>query len=234
MRRRSFLWTMLLPLPVALLVGCWSAGNEYFARFDPERSGARPGCGLLMEVRPYQAYSEYHSGPAVLISLLSCYGVSGIRPDAATEERLAAELGTRGDEAREAGGYAGTSPEEMKSLLEKYGLQVQLDYEDRHDGSALTQLRTNLRNRIPTPVKWVDRGGQWALAVGYDDRGTPETGDDVLILIDPVDRGDDCRDGYTVVNAERFYAMWFDVSGPIIRWRPMLTVTPPGRAWSVL
>ena len=36
------------------------------------------------------------------MSLLDYYRVSDIRPDAATEERLAAELGTRGDEARQA------------------------------------------------------------------------------------------------------------------------------------
>ncbi len=234
MNGRFFSWALLLPVLAAGLGGCGTTGNVYFTRFDPKLAGERPGCELLTEVRPYQACSEYHSGPAVVLTLLDYYRVPGIRPDAATEERLATELGTRGDEARQAGGYAGTSPEEMKTLLEKYGFQVELDFENRHDGSALAQLRANLRNRIPTPVKWVDRGGQWALAVGYDDRGTRDTGDDVLILINPVDRGDDYRDGYTVVNAERFYAMWFDVSGPTIHWRPMLTATPRERAWSVL
>lgn len=60
---------------------------------------------------------------------------------------------------------------------------------------------------------------------GYDDRQNDDSWEDVLILADPYDRYDDVRDGYTFVNANRFYWMWFDTHYfDRETWRAMIAV----------
>lgn len=69
--------------------------------------------------------------------------------------------------------------------------------------------------------------GHWAVAVGYDYRNVSDPWDDILILADPYDRYDDYQDGYSFVNANRFYWMWFDyLYFDNITWRTMITATP--------
>jgi hypothetical protein len=103
----------------------------------------------------------------------------------------------------------GTKPHEMVAWLEKNGFDVQLEFEDKGDGTALQRLRDNIRQGIPTLVEWIDLSGHWAIAVGYDYRNASDPWD-VLILADPYDKYDDYGDGYSYVNANRFYWMWFD------------------------
>jgi hypothetical protein len=158
----------------------------------------------------------------VLLTIARYYGLSGIAEDAATELRIAAEAGTRDLSAAR----PGTRPEELVAWLETHGFTAELTFEDRGDGSALEALRANLRRGVPTLVEWIDMGGTWAIAAGYDDRGNADPWDDVLILADPYDRYDDHRDGYTVVNANRFYWMWFDaLYFDKLTWRTMIAVT---------
>jgi len=48
-----------------------------------------------------------------------------------------------------------------------------------------------------------------------------------LTLADPYDRYDDYCDGYSFVNANRFYWMWFDaLYFDKITWRTTITATP--------
>lgn len=63
---------------------------------------------------------------------------------------------------------------------------------------------------MPTIVEWIDWGGHWVIAVGYDTRGTPTPDDDILTFADPSDCTDGNVDGLTYFNAERFDSMWFD------------------------
>lgn len=56
---------------------------------------------------------------------------------------------------------------------------------------------------------------------------SPNSEDDILIFADPYDHYDDYVDGYTFLNAERFYWMWFDARyfGKET-WGATITVTP--------
>jgi hypothetical protein len=77
-----------------------------------------------------------------------------------------------------------------------------------------------------SPCRFTRTSGEhWVIAVGYDDRGTPETADDVILFADSADVCDDYQDGYTFANADKFYWCWFDVwyYGKL-KWRPMITV----------
>jgi hypothetical protein len=68
--------------------------------------------------------------------------------------------------------------------------------------------------------------------VGYDYRKESDSWDDALILADPYDKYDDYGDGYSYVNADRFYWIWFDaLYFDDLTWRTMITATPKEPLW---
>ncbi len=139
--------------------------------------------------------------------------------NAATELRLAAEIGSSET--------TGTRPEQVVSWLEHNGFRATLEYEETRDYTALYKTARQYPRGYSHPVERIDLGGHWVVAVGYDDRGTPRSLTDILILADSYDRYDDQPDGYTIVNAERFYWMWCDAflfGKPA--WRTMITAVP--------
>ena len=73
-----------------------------------------------------------------------------------------------------------------------------------------------IENNIPVMIGWDEWGGHWQAIVGYDDMGTPQTQDDVIILADPYDTTDHESDGYVVESFERLVYGWgsaFEKSG---------------------
>lgn len=211
------------------LTACSSGGTStngrpvaWFPEVDAAALVLTPGVDFIPGLRGYQQTTDYTAGPAALLSVARFFSVEGITDDAETEMRIAAEAGT-GDLSDP---NPGTQPDEMVAWLESNGLRAELSFEENGDGSALETLRDNIWRGVPTLVEWIDIGGTWAVAVGYDDRDNDDPWDDVLILADPYDRYDDYQDGYTVVNANRFYWMWFDAlySDDIV-WRTMISVT---------
>ncbi len=200
----------------------------WFPGFDPATFAAQPGVNFIPSLKGYPQTNDYTCGPAALLAIAQFYKLPGITADAATEMRIAREAGTRYEpSALKPGEKMGTTPSEMVAWLEKNGLTAQLEFEDKGDASALFKLRDNIRRGVPTLVEWIDLAGHWAIAVGYDDRNNTDPWDDVLILADPYDRYDDYADGYTYVNANRFYWMWFDaLYFDKVTWRTMIMVTP--------
>ncbi|HWQ18633.1 MAG TPA: peptidase C39 family protein [Methanotrichaceae archaeon] len=197
----------------------------WFPKIDLSILEASPNADFIPGLKGYQQSTDYTCGPAALLSLAKFYNLPGIDENVSTEMRIARELGTRDFNSSK----PGTNPQEMASWLQKNGFDVRLDFEDRGDGSALQHLRANIRRGIPTLVEWIDLSGHWAIAVGYDYRNVSDPWDDVLILADPYDRYDDHMDGYSFVNANRFYWMWFDaLYFDNITWRTMITATPEG------
>ena len=237
LRQLAFLptWINCLGLAALLLaVGCGhtpsspkAAGIGWFPGTDVARLAARPGVDFIPSLRGFQQTTDYTCGPAALLSVARFYHLPGIAEDAATELRIAREAGTRFPEWLPPGGKLGTKPQEMVIWLEKNGFEAKMEWEAKpaEDGAALRRLRENIRQGVPTLVAWIDLGGHWAVAVGYDDRQNDDPWDDVLILADPYDHYDDVRDGYTFVNANRFYWMWFDAHYfDQETWRAMITV----------
>ena len=200
-----------------------SAGITWFPVINITILASSPNVDFLPGLKCYQQTTDYTCGPSALISLAKFYGMPGIEENTATEIRIAKELGTRDLSSSK----PGTTPQEMVVWLQKNGFDTKLQFEDQGDGSALQQLRDNLRQGMPTLVEWIDLGGHWAVAVGYDYRNVSDPWDDILILADPYDRYDDYQDGYSFVNANRFYWMWFDyLYFENITWRTMITATP--------
>ena len=58
---------------------------------------------------------------------------------------------------------------------------------------------TNPKNNCVVIMESVEWGGHWMTLIGYDDMGTTETADDVLIFADPFDTTDHNQDGYYIV-----------------------------------
>lgn len=199
----------------------------WFPEFNPSNMMHRKGVYFIPGLKGYQQTTDYTCGPAALLSLAAWHGVEGMPLDRATELRIAREIGTRSFDVRRHGGKPGTKPDEMGKWLERHGFEVRIEYENKGDGLGLEHLKRNLRRGIPTLVAWADLTGHWAIAVGYDTRGNDDPWDDVLILADSYDRYDDHRDGYSFVNANRFYWLWFDAFYfDQITWRTMITAVP--------
>jgi hypothetical protein len=195
----------------------------WFPRIDTAKLLASENVDFIPNLKAYQQTTDYTCGPAALLSLAKFYGMPDIEENAKTEMKISQEAGTRDFNSSR----PGTKPQEMVAWLEKNGFSVQLEFEDKGDSTALERLRDNIHNGIPTLVEWIDLSGHWAIAVGYDYRNATDPWDDVLILADPYDRYDDYCDGYSFVNANRFYWMWFDaLYFDNTTWRTMITATP--------
>lgn len=61
---------------------------------------------------------------------------------------------------------------------------------------------------IPMMIGWDEWGGHWQTIIGYDDMGTEETQDDVLVLADSYDTTDHEQDGYVLESFERLVYGW--------------------------
>ncbi len=195
----------------------------WFPKIDTATLSASENVDFIPNLKAYQQTTDYTCGPAALLSLAKFYGMPDIEEDAKTEMKISQEAGTRDFNSSR----PGTKPQEMVAWLEKNGFSVQLEFEDKGDSTALERLRDNIHNGIPTLVEWIDLSGHWAIAVGYDYRNASDPWDDVLILADPFDKYDDYCDGYSFVNANRFYWMWFDaLYFDNTTWRTMITATP--------
>ncbi len=195
----------------------------WFPKVDSDILNSSQNVDFIPDLKAYQQTTDYTCGPAALLSLAKFYGLPGIEENAETEMRIAREAGTRDLNSSK----PGTKPDEMAAWLEKNGFDAKVEFEDKGDASALERLQENIRNGTPTLVEWIDLSGHWAIAVGYDYRNVTDPWDDVLILADPYDRYDDYQDGYTFVNANRFYWMWFDaLYFDSLTWRTMITVHP--------
>jgi hypothetical protein len=200
-----------------------AANITWFPKIDSTILASSPTVDFIPGLKGYQQTTDYTCGPACLLTLAKFYGLPGIEMNAETEMKIARETGTRDMNSSK----PGTKPEEIAAWLQNNGFEVLLEYEDKGDGSALERLKDNARSKIPTLVEWIDLGGHWSIVVGYDNRNLSDPWDDVLILADPFDRYDDYLDGYTFVNANRFYWMWFDaLYFDKLTWRTMITVRP--------
>ena len=85
-------------------------------------------------------------------------------------------------------------------------------------GEAARFFRQQLEAERPVMVCWNFWGGHWTVCIGYDDRGTTDTYDDIT---------DGRTDGYTQVSLVAFFYDWFCTMTPK-PWQlqPYIVVTP--------
>lgn len=204
----------------------------WFPPVDPPRLRHTPGVAFIDGLPAYQQTMEHTCGVAALMTLGAYYRVEGITLTPECELRIAREIGAREIKKSDDPAYRpGIKPDEMAAWLRARGFTVSVEYEDKEDASGLRRLQDNVTKGVPTIVEWSDLMGHWVIVVGYDTRNNDDPWDDVLILSDSYDRYDDYRDGYTFVNANKFYWLWYDIfCSDKLTWRTMITATPKGRA----
>ncbi|MDR3336033.1 MAG: hypothetical protein LBT16_02405 [Treponema sp.] len=87
-------------------------------------------------------------------------------------------------------------------------------------------IPASLKAGIPVIIGWDEWGGHWQVIIGYDDLGTPQTQDDVLILAEPYDTTDHLQDGYLVESFERLRNGWGAAFDP--RQERVFLIAAPG------
>lgn len=181
-------------------------GSVYFDTGIDFYEAASTDSRIILKHYPtYQQTTEYTCGPAAALTVLYYYGVEKYN-----EASLAVGMKTQGYPI-------GTNPKDMLAFFDGIGWKTQSSlthprFEEYAD--FMKFVRENLSAGIPIMVENVEWGGHWRVIIGYDTMSTENTLDDVLIFADPYDTSDHKQDGYTVGNAERFYAMWFTHDTP--------------------
>ena len=191
--------------------GAWAAPAEinhddspYFTKLDVYQLESINGRRVVMPHYPsYQQTTEYTCGPAAALTLLYWHGNKDY-----DELSLAREMKTRP--------YPyGTNVKDMVSFFGKIGWTMEsslkADKFSRYDDFK-DFVWYHLEKGRPILVENVEWGGHWRVIIGYDSLGTESPLDDMLILADPYDTCDHNQDGYTTMNAMKFFSMWFDHS----------------------
>ena len=91
-----------------------------------------------------------------------------------------------------------------------------------------TMIREFLEAGIPVMIGWNSFGGHWQVIIGYDDMGSDDTKDHVLILADPYDTTDHRNDGYNIQSLERFVYDWSAGFDPDFRHGIFVAAVPVG------
>ena len=187
-----------------------ASASAYFKSYD--FSVARPTATLhiLPGFKTFQQTTDY-SCAAVCVQMLESYAGRVVH----SEEELIKLI--------DINPHKGVSTDQLAKFLAKQGWQVEKSSSKKPLNSYedfVEFVEQNIVNKLPIFVESSLWGGHWRLIIGFDKRGNDVTGDDVLILADPMDIADDVRDGYTIVNAGQFYYSWFDGNfGPMRRLR---------------
>lgn len=168
---------------------------------------------LLPAFKTIQQSSEWSCGPAAALMVLRWYD----RQKDWTEQKLA-DLRHPLKDVDVPGfpdGYPGTTLEQMKDIFQKVGgfdLVTTEDYAKAGKTFGPEDIKATLKAGKPILAGWIDWGGHWQVIIGYDDMGTADTQDDVLIVADPYDTTDHNQDGYGIYPAARFFST-FDMYG---------------------
>lgn len=135
------------------------------------------------------------------ISVLEWYGVRG--------DLNSRDLSSLRGENR-AGKVGGTSLNELQTVFDNLGeLGITEKWETKgynDDPSLLAKsewVQGELAKGHPIIVIWNSYGAHGQVIIGYDNMGTQETNDDVLIMMDPYDTTDHNNDGYIIQSYER-------------------------------
>ncbi len=175
---------------------------------------------LLKGFKTSQQASEWTCGPASARMVLNWFGEMGSRSEfalahlrendkeGATTLDGMAQIFEGLSAAGQSWGLLTTDDMDEDGSIGQYNL-----YEGASYGGLIPYC---LKNGIPIMIGWNEWGGHWQVIIGYDDMGTEETQDDVLILADPYDTTDHVQDGYVVESFERLVYGWgaaFDERG---------------------
>lgn len=190
--------------------------SPYFMHPDFYNMKSTDTLTILPNFKTYQQTTEYHCGPAATLMLLNHYGITDT-DELSIGEGMKTHQGADGgepEELTEMGTTVGGIVAYFKSIDWKVesSLTNEKPFGEEDAEGFSDWIISNLKNGTPILTEWVDWGGHWQVIIGYDTMGTEHFSDDVIIMADPYDTSDHFQDGYYIVNAERFFYMWFDTT----------------------
>ena len=174
--------------------------SKYFKSIDIYNTKSSGSLILLEKFKTYQQTSSYSCGCASLI--MAIYYLDGT---VIGEQDCSIKAKT--DHT------TGTLPENLEKAIDEYGY----DYESKRKGfngenipsynenEFSEYIKNSLKNNESIILLSNDWGGHYTVIIGYDDMGTKDIGDDVVIIADPFDTSDHMNDGYTIWSYERLY-----------------------------
>lgn len=195
-----------------LCCGC-TAKSPYYKSFDFYNTSPSQTLIKLDKFPTHQQVYEDSCGAAALYMALKYFDIN------ADEKDLYQKIENL--KARTAGykNFKGTPTFALEKTAQSFGLKTQSSVgvngyyfkSEKEFAEYIKEALLNNRVVITDNVEW---GGHWMVLIGYDDMGTEEFDDDVLIFADPYDTTDHFKDGYTIKSFQRYFAEWrnFDTS----------------------
>lgn len=174
--------------------------SKYFKSFDIYNTKSSGSLILLEKFKTYQQTSSYSCGCASLIMAIHYLDGTIIGEQDCSIKAKSNPIN-------------GTLPENLEIAISEYGY----DYESKGKGfdndeiPSLDEykfseyLKNSLKQNESVIVLSNDWGGHYTVVIGYDDMGTDDIEDDVVIIADPFDTTDHIDDGYTIWSYERLY-----------------------------
>ena len=215
---------LLYLILLLLQLGCYhtsaaAASSGYFCHPDFYQAVSQKGLTILPHFKTIQQSTDYTCGP-VVIQMVTQYFQGQPLHDEMTTMALVHCKPSKGTSIKNLRGYFRKLDWQVDSSEDSRGPEKPEEF----TSFVLQRLRSN----TPIMVENVDWGGHWRIIIGYDTMLTPEITDDVIILADPYDLGDQLRDGYVIENAQKFFYMWFSplTYAPGARYRHWVTARP--------
>ena len=174
--------------------------SKYFNYIDIYNTKSSGSLILLEKFKTYQQTSEYSCGMAALI--MAVYYLDGTILD---EKEMGEIAGTNAQD--------GTPLDGLERAISSLGYEYDSKFNytnetspSRNEIEFAKYIKDTLKRNESIIVESNDWGGHYSVIIGYDDMGTEDMADDIIILADPYDTSDHMSDGYTIFNYERYYA----------------------------
>lgn len=178
--------------------------STYWTDNDYYNATSNDTLTMLTGYKTYLQTTGWTCGLASIATVLEWYGVR----DGLNDLDLAALRGSSEND-----GFArGTEISEMEKVfkqLTKLGItgEWEITSSDQKKNADLLfdheWLQNELKAGHPVIVGWNSYGWHYQTIIGYDNMGTEDTLDDVLIMMDPYDTTDHDNNGYAVESYER-------------------------------
>lgn len=180
--------------------------STYWADIDFYHATSSDTLTMLTGYKTYLQTTGWTCGMASIATVLEWYG----ERDGLNDWDLAALRGY----SEEYGFARGTEINEMENVFNKLtelGItgEWEITSSDQEGNEELLAdsewLQKELKAGHPVIVGWNSYGWHYQTIIGYDNMGTEDTLDDVLIIMDPYDTTDHNNDGYVIESYERLY-----------------------------
>ena len=211
---------------IFLLCGCTSK-SPYYKAFDFYNASPSKTLIKLDKFPTHQQAYEDSCGAAALYMALKYFGIN------ADEKDLYPKIEMLKAQTVEYKNFKGTPTFALEKAAQSFGVKTKSSVgingyyfkSEKEFADCIKETISNNRVMITDNVEW---GGHWMVLIGYDDMGTENFDDDVLIFADPYDTTDHFKDGYTIKSFQRYFAEWrnFDTSEKKDYIQQFVTISP--------